>query len=149
MPILKDQQVTENSWHFIADDMAVCPGNITVSLKRWTESRPLLLQHSGQVGIRLTPVDTLDEIRDDLSHLPLVELEFPMFNDGRLFSQARLLRDRHGYQGEIRAVGRFLTDQVHYLSRVGVNAFEFDKPRDIELAKIALKDFSVHYQAGS
>jgi uncharacterized protein (DUF934 family) len=80
---------------------------------------------------------------DDLS---LIELNFPVFTDGRLFSQAKLLRSRSGYQGEIRAIGNFMVDQVFYMSKVGINAFDLDES-SISVALHSLKDFSVSYQA--
>jgi uncharacterized protein (DUF934 family) len=88
-------------------------------------------------------------ISADLSSFKLIELDFPVFADGRSFSQARLLRSRYGYQAEIRAVGRYMTDQIFYLQRVGVDAFELDNPKDIEHALVASNDFSVRYQASS
>lgn len=146
MSIIKDQQICENNWHYIADEMVPINGNITVSADRWHNDKALLLQHSGMIGIRLTPNDAIESIADDLPKVALIELYFSVFTDGRSFSQARLLRNRYGYQGEIRAVGNFMTDQVFYLHRVGVNAFELSQARDIELALSALKDFSVSYQ---
>ncbi|CAG1020633.1 DUF934 domain-containing protein [Methylomonas sp. LL1] len=149
MPIIKNQQISENTWTFVADESPLTSGDITVSLKRWTENKDQLLEHAGAIGVRLAPNESVELLADDLSSISLVELEFPVFTDGRSFSQARLLRDRFGYQGEIRAVGNFLTDQVFYLRRVGVDAFDINQPRDIELALAALNDFSVKYQASS
>lgn len=149
MPIIKDQQVSENTWIFVADDTPLATGNITVSAKRWQEAKQELLKHVGKLGIRLNPADSVEVIGADLSGVSLIELDFPAFTDGRAFSQARLLRNRYLYQGEIRAVGRYMADQVFYLHRVGVDAFEFDKPSDVALALSAMQDFSVRYQASS
>jgi len=149
MPIIKDQQITENTWVFVADDASLASGDITVSVKRWHEEKQSLLKHVGKVGIRLTPEDLVEAIGGDLSDVSLIELDFPTFTDGRAFSQTRLLRNRYAYQGEIRAIGHFMADQVFYLNRVGVNAFELDKPRDIELALSSMHDFSVQYQESS
>ena len=148
MPIIKDQQIAENTWTFVADDSPLTDGDITVSLDRWNKEKEHLLKHNGKVGIRLTSSDSNNAISTtDLTSISLIELDFPVFTDGRLFSHAQLLRSRDAYKGEIRAVGNFMTDQVFYLHRVGVNAFEFAEPKDIELALTALKDFSVYYQA--
>ena len=148
MPIIKDQQVTENTWNFVADDNPLTNGNISVSLKRWNQDKEQLLKHEGKVGIRLIPGDDVDSLnKEDLKTVDLVELDFPVFTDGRLFSLARLVRSKHAYQGEIRAVGNFMSDQVFYLHRVGVDAFELSEAKDIEHALSALNDFSVRYQA--
>lgn len=149
MPIIKNQEIAENTWSFIADDAPLSDGDITVSSNRWNSEKTLLLQHCGKVGVRLQPGDSLNNISDDLSKIDLVELTFPAFTDGRLFSAARLLRDKFNYRGEIRAVGHYLADQVYYLHRVGVDTFEFENPQDLQVALNAINDFSVRYQNSS
>lgn len=147
MPIIKDQQITENTWTFVPDDSPLQDGNITVTPKRWNADKAQLAKHNGKIGVRLAPGESADEFnKDDLSNISLIELDFPAFTDGRLFSLAHLLRSRDGYQGEIRAVGNFITDQVFYLHRVGVDAFELASAEDCELALSALNDFSIRYQ---
>ena len=79
----------------------------------------------------------------------MIGLDFPVFTDGRLFSVARTLRDQYGYQGEIRAMGGFIRDQIFFLSRVGVNSFEMEEGSDLHGALSALDDFSVNYQVSS
>lgn len=148
MPIIKDQQITENTWTFVADDQPLPPGNVTVSLARWNQEHAKLQQHDGKIGIRLAPTDQLETLGNS-PKADLVELNFPSFGDGRLFSLARLLRDQHGYQGEIRATGNYLADQVYYLHRVGVDSFEFSEAKDIQVALAAVNDFSVRYQPSS
>lgn len=148
MPIIKDQQIAENTWTFVAEDSPLPDGDITVPLKRWSEDKAQLLKHNGKVGIRLLPGEDIDTLnKEDLTAISLIELDFPVFTDGRLFSTAQLLRSRDAYQGEIRAVGKFMADQVFYLQRVGVNAFEFSEKKDLDVALSALNDFSVRYQA--
>lgn len=149
MQIIKDRQLTENTWTFVDNDSPFSDGNISVTLNRWLSDKALLQQRSGGVGVRLASNDELGQLAADLSSIALIELDFSVFTDGRSFSQARLLRDQHGYQGEIRAVGKFMSDQVFYLSRVGVNAFEFAQAKEAELALAALNDFSVRYQVST
>ncbi len=150
MQIIKDKQIIDNVWTFVADDAKVCDtGNITVSLARWKNEQQKLLNRSGNIGIRLTPTDPIADLIDMLKDVDLIELDFPGFGDGRLFSHARLLRSRLGYTGEIRAVGNFLPDQMFYLWRVGVNAFQLANQQQIPLALSCLGDFSVRYQTSS
>jgi uncharacterized protein (DUF934 family) len=150
MQIIKDRQLVENTWTFIADDSQLPEdGDITVTFGRWLANKEQLLKRSGQAGVRLNPSDQIEPLADDLSKIGVIELNFPIFGDGRLFSQARLLRSRDGYQGEIRAVGDYLPDQVFYLSRVGVNAFEFTNPDHIQEALSAMNNFSVRYQTST
>ena len=150
MQIIKDKQIIDNDWAFVADDAEINDtGNITVSLARWKNQQQPLLNRSGNIGIRLKPTDPIEDLHDTLSGVDLIELDFPGFGDGRLFSHARLLRSRLGYTGEIRAVGSFLPDQMFYLWRVGVNAFQLANQQQIPLALTCLDDFSVRYQASS
>jgi len=150
MQIIKDRQLVENTWTFVADDSPLPEnGDITVTLARWLADKEQLIKRSSQTGVRLIPSDQIEPLTNDLSKIGVIELNFPIFGDGRLFSQARLLRSRDGYQGEIRAVGDYLPDQVFYLARVGVNAFEFSDPNHIQEALAAMNNFSVRYQAST
>ena len=150
MQIIKDKQLVDNAWTFVGDDDDVIDNkDITVSLWRWTSQKQLLSSHSGKVGIRLASTDHPEELVGHLKGIELIELDFPAFVDGRPFSQARLLRSRLGYQGEIRAVGHYLPDQIFYLTRVGVNAFQLENQDQIPLALSCLDDFTVRYQGSS
>jgi len=149
MPVIKDHQISENTWTYVADETPLVNGDITVSVARWKNEKPELLQRSGKVGIRLMPSDPVEAIGDDLGAISMIELNFPVYTDGRSFSQARLLKDRYGYTGELRATGNFLADQVFYLNRVGIDSFEFNDPKAVELSMAALNDFSVTYQSST
>ncbi|MEY4769238.1 MAG: hypothetical protein RL637_1877 [Pseudomonadota bacterium] len=147
MHIIKDGELIHNTWEYIADHHPLIAGNITISLQRWQNYQADCLQHQGQLGIRLQSTDHCNSLSNELAKFSLIELEFPRFADGRLFSLAKLLRSRYAYAGEIRAIGHYLTDQVFYLSQVGVNSFAFDTLKQAELALTALQDFSVSYQS--
>ena len=84
----------------------------------------------------------------DVTGFSTIILEFPAFKDGRAYSQARLLRDRIGYAGEIRARGDVLRDQLLFMIRCGVNAFEFSGP-GVEDAEAALREYSFVYQTSA
>jgi uncharacterized protein (DUF934 family) len=147
MQIIKDRYLINNTWKYIADDQELITGDITVSFKRWQIQKSDCLAHSGRIGIRLNSTDAIETLAQDLTQLALIELEFGFFGDGRLFSQAKLLRQRFNYSGEIRAVGNYLIDQIFYLSKVGINAFQIQQPDQLNLALTALDDFSVSYQS--
>jgi uncharacterized protein (DUF934 family) len=146
MQIVKDKQIIDNAWSYIVDDGDVMSGDICVSISRWKKDKQQLLNHHGKIGIRIGPEDSTEEIAEDLDKIQLVELDFPALADGRPFSHAWLLRGRHHFQGEIRATGHFLPDQVFYLSRVGVNAFDPEKQEDLPVILDCLNDFSTKYQ---
>jgi len=147
MQIIKDKQITDNTWQFVADDAELLAGDISVSLAKWQQNQTRLLSHEGKLGVRIAPADAVASIASNLDKIALVEPDFPDFADGRLFSSAWLLRSRYGYQGEIRAVGHFMPDQVFYLSRVGVNAFAPEKADYLPMILANLADFTVQYQA--
>jgi uncharacterized protein (DUF934 family) len=89
------------------------------------------------------------EVDDILPWLPAVKLiavDFPKFTDGRGYSLARLLRERHGFRGELRAMGDVLRDQLFFMYRCGFNAFDVRSDRSLEDALLGLKDFTVTYQ---
>jgi len=146
MQIIKDRQIVEDNWLHLDDDAELTTGNITVSLARWQEQHVTLSQYDGGLGIRLTGEDPLEEIVPDLTQFSLIVLIFPAFTDGRCYSFSRLLRDRYGYTGEIRAQGDILHDQLFYMTQCGINSFEMAKPENIVDALPAFDDFSESYQ---
>jgi uncharacterized protein (DUF934 family) len=97
--------------------------------------------------IRLQPTDDPAAVAGRLSKVSLVEINFPKFGDGRGFSTARLLRERYGYKGELRAVGEVARDHLHYMEQCGFDAFLLRDGEDVEDALAAFDDFSEHYQA--
>ncbi len=143
MQLIKNKQLIDNHWTYLEDDAPVITGNISVSLNRWKQEKTQLVAREGNLGVRISPADDIAELIADLPQLALVELDFSDFADGRSFSQAYLLRNRYGYQGEIRAVGSYLADQAFYLSRVGVNAFSSE---NLPQTQATLNDFTVFYQ---
>jgi uncharacterized protein (DUF934 family) len=97
-------------------------------------------------GIIVTGDTEPDDILPWLPALKLIAIEFPKFTDGRGYSLARLLRERHGFRGELRAVGDVLRDQIFLMHRCGFNAFEVRADRSLEDALHGLRDFTVTYQ---
>ncbi len=86
-------------------------------------------------------------LNGEVHRFALIALEFPRFNDGRAYSQARLLRSRLGYKGELRATGNVLRDQLLFMRRAGFDSFEVDGARALaeDWAK-AFGEFDVFYQ---
>lgn len=147
MSLLKGGRVSADAWVPIADDTALpSSGPVLVSLARWQNERETLRGRNAPVGVRLANSAAVDAIAADLDRLDLIALEFPKFNDGRAFSQARLLRERHGYAGELRATGQVLRDQLLFMARCGFDAFEIAKGEPVEAWERALAEFTVFYQ---
>lgn len=81
-----------------------------------------------------------------LNGVTRIELQFPRFADGRAYSQAVMLRRRLGYQGDIRAVGDVLIDQVQQMSRTGFSSAELRADQSLEQARTQLARFADFYQ---
>ena len=130
------------------DDAAPLPesGAVLVSASRWREEGEALRGSALTLGLALGSADPVESIADSLPRLALVRLDFPKFGDGRAFSQARLLRDRFGFKGEIRAGGQVLRDQYLFMIRCGIDSVETPADKPIAGYRAALAEFSVWYQ---
>ena len=147
MPIIRNGQWSEDDWRPLGDDEPVPPGELfTVSLKRWNAERETLIARNVPLGIRLKSDELAAAIGKDASYFALISVDMPAFRDGRAFSTARLLRERYGYTGEIRASGHILPDQVLFLARCGVNSFAPNKVLRAEPFLEALREYTVTYQ---
>jgi uncharacterized protein (DUF934 family) len=147
MPIIKNGQWAENPWTAVADEDAVpAKGAVIVSLKRFKAEREALLERGAPLGVRLKSEELAKEIGADANRLALIVVELPYFKDGRAFSTARLLRERYGYKGEIRATGHILPDQAFFLARCGVNSIEVKPQTRLEPFADAFREYSVGYQ---
>ncbi len=97
--------------------------------------------------VRLEPTDDPASVADRLDRIARVEVNFPKFGDGRGYSIGRLLRERYGYKGELRAVGWVVRDHLLYMESCGFDAFLLREGEDPEEALTGFQDFSESYQA--
>lgn len=152
MEVISQRQIVTDHWQHIDDEaeMSQLPdGKLIVPLALWNAHKVTLSQRKEDLGIKLGPEDDVTDIAADLPSLALIALKFPAFRDGRGYSQARILRQQHNYQGELRAVGNVLRDQLMYMERVGFDSFEIDSAQDINDALKAFDEISIKYQASS
>jgi uncharacterized protein (DUF934 family) len=149
MPLIKNNAFVENTFTRVADEEALPEGATVVSLKRWQAERDALAARNAPLGLRLTSDQSPEVLGADIHRFALIELEFPKFRDGRGYSWARILRQRLGFAGEIRAVGDVLRDQWLFMSRVGVDAFEVRPGTRLEDFRAALGEQTVFYQPAS
>jgi uncharacterized protein (DUF934 family) len=131
----------------VADDAEI-PGDgaVIVSAARFLGNAEALSRRVGRTGVVWPNNRDLDDLVPYLDRLAVVALVFPTFRDGRAYSQARLLRERYGYHGEVRATGQVLRDQFLFMLRAGFDAFEVKKPADAEAFAGTVKRYSVFYQ---
>src|SRR6201996_303734 len=147
MPLVKGGRVTADSFVHVADD-AELPGDgaVLISAARFLEDPEAMLRRPGKTGVIWPNNRDIDDLVPHLDRLAVVALVFPTFRDGRAYSQARLLRERHGFKGELRATGQVLRDQFLFMLRAGFDAFEVKKEADAEAFTNTAKRYSVFYQ---
>jgi uncharacterized protein (DUF934 family) len=150
--IIKNRNVVADDWSVLrlnegdsADSVSIPAGRVIVPFSVWSAQRAQLLERA-EVGVWLSSDAQADVVKDDLARFSLVAVDFPKFTDGRGYSIAYNLRTRLGYNGELRAIGDVLRDQLFYMQRVGFNAFAVRADKDINDALKGLTDFSEKYQ---
>jgi uncharacterized protein (DUF934 family) len=147
MALIKDGKLVADTFVDASGAETLPPtGAVLVTLDQWQSQRAALLARGTPLGIRLHSDQPPDLIATDLPHFALVALEFPKFRDGRAYSYARLLRERYGFKGELRAVGDVLLEQLFFMLRTGFNAFQIESADPLGAYQTALGDLSVWYQ---
>lgn len=152
MRVIKDKRIVEDGWRrlqTVEPEQALPEGDIIIPFRYWVEHREALSSREGRLAVCIDGEDETEEVARYLQHFPLIALDFPVFKDGRCYSHARLLRDRHNYTGELRAVGDVLRDQLFYMQRCGIDSFHLRADKDMEDALKAFNDCSVKYQAAA
>jgi len=149
MPLVKRGRIVEDDYLRLVDDAAIPEdGAVLVSAKRLLASAGDSAQRVGATGV-LWPNDRpIAELAPHLDRLAMVALGFPNFKDGRAYSQARILRERYRFRGELRATGQILRDQFLFLYRAGFDAFDVTKPADALVFAEAVSRYSGFYQPG-
>jgi uncharacterized protein (DUF934 family) len=147
MPLVKGGKITDDIFVHVGDG-AELPADaaILVSAARLLENPEALFARSGKVGVIWPNNRDVDDVVPFLDRLAAVALVFPTFRDGRAYSQARLLRERYLYRGELRATGQVLRDQFVFMLRAGFDAFEVKKQADAEAFAQTVHRYSVFYQ---
>ena len=150
--IIKDKVVVNDDWNLLTlaegdapEAVSVPAGKTIVPLTVWQAQRSKLRDRA-DIGVWIASSERPEVLKDDVAKLPLIAVDFPKFADGRGYSIAYNLRARLGYQGELRAIGDVLRDQLFFMQRVGFNAFATRPDRNIHDALKGLTDFSDVYQ---
>ncbi|WP_333583720.1 DUF934 domain-containing protein [Rivihabitans pingtungensis] len=144
-PLIKDRQIIDDAWTLVRDAEAGAPaGPAILPLALWKTLRDS--RAAADTGVWLAPADDPAELAGAVAELPVIAVDFPQFADGRGYSIGRLLRERYGFAGELRAIGDVLRDQLYPLEQVGFNAFSLREDRDPAKDIAGLHDFSLGYQ---
>jgi uncharacterized protein (DUF934 family) len=147
MQLVKAGRIVEDGYARVADDAPV-PERlpVIVSAARFLSEASAFARRAAPTGVIWPNNRKVAELAPHLDRLALVALVFPTFKDGRAFSQARLIRERYGFGGELRATGQVLRDQFLFLLRAGFDAFEVTKDADAAAFTQAARRYSVFYQ---
>ena len=150
MRYVKNGKVAEDVWVYVEGDEPVPPDVPAIVSRDWLLAAlpAWLTTRTAPLGVAWPNDKPESELAPHLEHLSLIALEFPVFRDGRAYTQARRLRERYGFKGEIRATGDVLRDQFLFMVRSGFNAFEVKKEADAASFDSALQEYSVAYQPG-
>ena len=150
LQLIKQRVIADDRWTLVREAAALTdlPDGVLVivPLKLWIERRAALIAR-GEVGVWLAPDEDPGALVADTGRLPVIAVDFPQFTDGRGYSQARQLRERYGFAGELRAIGDVQHDQLYYLAQCGFNAFSIRSDRNAEDALAGLTAFSDGYQS--
>jgi uncharacterized protein (DUF934 family) len=147
MPLIKNGRVVEDRFVRVLDDAPIPDGTpVIVPAARFLADAEDILRRDAPTGVEWPNNRKVSELEPYLDRLAVIVLAFPNFKDGRGYSQARQLRERYGFAGELRAAGQILRDQFLFLVRAGFDALEVKKPADAEVFAATLARYSVFYQ---
>lgn len=152
--LIRNRRPAENTWQLLKADEAGAPpevpaeGDVIVPLSVWAAQKAALAQRKGRTGVWLDGAEGPEAIAADLPQLPIVALNFKSFGDGRGFTSARLLRERYGYEGEIRAIGHVIRDWLLFMERSGIDSFLLKDSEEVDNALAAFDELAdAGYQA--
>jgi uncharacterized protein (DUF934 family) len=147
MPLIKNGRVIADRYVTVLDDSALPEGvPVLVPAARFLADAAEIIQRDAPIGVIWPNNRKVAELAPYLDRLAVVVLAFPNFKDGRAYSQARLLRERFGYHGELRATGQILRDQFLFLARAGFDVLDVAKASDVDAFASALARYTVFYQ---
>jgi uncharacterized protein (DUF934 family) len=147
MPLVKNGEIVADRFVRILDDAPIpANGAVLIPAERFLADAAELTARNAETGVLWPNNRDIDELAPWLDKLALVALVFPKFQDGRAYSQARILRERQGFRGELRATGQVLRDQFVFMQRAGFDSFEVKKEADAKVFGTVSKRYSVFYQ---
>ncbi len=155
--LISNQAVAVDTWKTLEmangetpEAIALPAGDVIFPLAVWLARKDEIVSKYKRIGLLLQPDDRVEDIAADLDYFIVIAVNFPKFVDGRGYSSASLLRQRHNYQGELRAVGDVLHDQLFYMRRVGFDAYALKSDKNaIYAIEHGFSTFSDNYQTST
>ena len=147
MPLVRGGRVVADRYLRVLDDAPIPDGvPVIIPAARFIADAAEIARRDAPTGVLWPNNRRVSELAPHLDRLALVALVFPSFKDGRAYSQARQLREQHGFRGELRATGNILRDQFLFLVRAGFDSLEVVKATDAAVFAEAVARYSVFYQ---
>jgi uncharacterized protein (DUF934 family) len=143
--LLRDRRIVEDEWLYADEATGDQSAALIVSFEQWQNEPATWIARASRLGIVLSAAHKVEQLAPDLGRFALIAADFSGPSEGRGYSQARLLRERWNFKGELRATGYVRRDQLFFLARCGFNSFELPDS-DIEDAHTAFCTFSAAYQ---
>jgi uncharacterized protein (DUF934 family) len=143
--LLRDRHIVLDEWLYVTEAAADASAPLIVTFDQWRMEPDTWITRGSPLGVVLSPAHQVEQLAPDLEHFALVAAEFSAPSEGRGYTQARLLRERWNFKGELRATGYVRRDQLFFMARCGFNSFELPEA-DIESAYTAFSTFSAAYQ---
>jgi uncharacterized protein (DUF934 family) len=143
--LLRDRQIVFDEWLYVAEAAADASAPLIVTFAQWQMEPDTWIARGSPLGVVLSAAHKIEQLAPDLSRFALIAAEFSSPSEGRGYTQARLLRERWNFKGELRATGYVRRDQLFFMARCGFNSFELPEA-DLEDAHTAFSTFSAAYQ---
>jgi len=151
--LIKNGQVLNDKWKVLtlglsssAQDVKLPVGPVIVPLSVWNLRRRELFhreyEHGWPLGVWLAANENPQKIENEIDDLSVIAIRFDKFSDGNSYLTPRLLRERYGYEGELRAIGDVPHDKFAYLQQIGFDAIELSASRQVGGALFSLFDSS-------
>ncbi len=155
--LIKNRTATLDTWKTLElvegetlENVELPTGDVIFPLAVWQARKAEIISCHKRIGLLIQSNERIEDVADDLDYFVIIAINFPKFVDGRGYSTAALLRQRYHYQGEIRAVGDVLHDQLFYMQRVGFDSYALKDGKDAVYAlQKGFTTFGEAYQAAT
>jgi uncharacterized protein (DUF934 family) len=143
--LLRDRHIVVDEWLYVAEAAADASAPLIVTFAQWQMEPDTWIGRGSPLGVVLAAAHRVEQLAPDLRYFSLIAAEFATLSEGRGYTQARLLRERWHFRGELRATGYVRRDQLFFMARCGFNSFELPEA-DLDEAHTAFSTFSAAYQ---